>query len=166
MKLKNILILAAIALSAVVALTGVGLYIAWEPTNDEGMIRVNVSANGTEIVEFEDLHVLPGEESNYQLALYSPVNGPARVTLSFDEKAEGTLKNFVFVKITNEAGEVVCDLLLAEAMTQEFSFDAELGRKDPCELSVTYYMPEDVTNEAKNASALFDLVICACNEDT
>ena len=81
------------------------------------------------------------------------------------KKEEKTLKNFARVKILVK-GEAVYDELLANALKDEnISFSVDFGEDKNTELTVVYYLPIEVGNEAKNAEAIFELLITASNEE-
>ncbi len=134
-------------------------------TEDErNNIVVNLSDDNTEIVEFEALTLVPGEQCEYRIKLKNKNANEYDLSLDFVELEDKTLKNFARVKIVSK-DEVLYDELLADAFEDEnivFPIDFEVFRNT--ELRVIYYLPIEVGNEAKNAEALFKLVLTASNE--
>ena len=140
------------------------LYWAMDTQDDRNVVRVQLDAGETETIQFERLCLIPGETCEYTVSLSG--SHAKQYTLNFDfvETEVGTLKNYARVKIVAN-GTVVCDELLATAFERtdlalEVDFDAE---KNP-ELSIVYYLPIEIGNEAKNAEALFELLLTASNK--
>ena len=77
---------------------------------------------------------------------------------------EKTLKNFARVKIISN-GETVHDELLASAFdSEDLKLTVNFAKKRNTELSIVYYLPIEVGNEAKNAEADFEIHLTASNE--
>lgn len=155
----------ALIIGSVLIIVGVGL-IGWiTSTQDErNVINVQLQEGTTETVEFENLGLIPGEECEYVLSLKKGEKNAYDLRLKFVELEEKTLKQFARVKIIfNE--EVLHDELLADVfdgdeLTVHVDFDS--GKKT--ELKIVYYLPIEVGNEAKNAEAIFELLLTTNNE--
>ena len=81
-----------------------------------------------------------------------------------DTDEEKTLKKYARVKIVAD-GEVISDELLADAFEKEkIVLPVDFDDKKNTELKIVYYLPLDVGNEAKNAEAVFELLLTASNE--
>lgn len=134
-------------------------------TEDEmGVIEVQVEDGKTQSVEFKDLRLVPGGECSYTVKLERPSAEQYDLKLKFVETEEKTLKNFAHVKIL-AAGKAVYDKLLAEAFRDEgFTLPVDFAADKNTELTVVYYLPIEVGNEAKNAEAVFELLLTASNE--
>ena len=133
-------------------------------TTEGGMIKVFLSDGKTQIIEFENLSLVPGEECEYIVVLENTVAEQCYVNLDFREIEEKTLKQFVHVKIVSE-GEVICDELLADIFQHEtISLPVNFSEKQNTELKIIYFMPADVGNEAKNAESVFELRITTSNK--
>ena len=114
-------------------------------------------------VEFENLCMIPGESSKYTLRLRNKGNKDFDLSFSFNETEQGALKNFVRVQIVAK-GEVLSDDLLAdlfESQTHVLPFSLE--NAESFDVEIIYYMPSEVTNEAQNSEASFNLVIQVVN---
>ena len=138
-------------------------YFVANPDRGSETIKVDLGTGGD--VTFENLALLPGEKSEYEIELKGEVEAECDVTLKFEDKGDNTLKNYVYAKVEYN-GNVLCDKLLAEIFDDEamkFKSDLRDGRVNV--IKVTYYMPIEVENEAENAEAFIDLSITASNED-
>ena len=132
---------------------------------DRSNIEVYLSDGKTEIVEFDALSLVPGSECEYVIVLKNDNVNKYTLELDFTEKEEKTLKNFARVKILVK-GEAVYDELLANALNDEnITFSVDFGEDKNTELTVVYYLPIEVGNEAKNAEAIFELLITASNQE-
>lgn len=129
--------------------------------NGDGSIQVEIEDGETTEVEFEKLGLLPGQSTEYTLYLSSS-DGPTKtVHFDFHETSDSPLADFVYVKMIFN-GEVICDALLADVMTDApITFEADLSTGEQHEVTIIYYMPEEVGNEAEGAEAWFDLYITA-----
>lgn len=126
-------------------------------------IRVDLGEGGT--VAFEHLALLPGEYSKYDIELKGEVETECDVSLKFEEEGDKTLKYYVFARIEHN-GEVIADKRLSELFEDDaFEFKSDLSKGKISILTITYYMPASVENEAQNAEADFVLHITAANEE-
>lgn len=160
-KLMQIILVVGSALIIV----GVSL-MGWMLTteDDRSVIEIQLKDGKTQSVEFEDLSLVPGEECEYTVKLERSDADQYDLKLDFVETEEKSLKNYARVKILAN-GEVVCDELLAAVFENEdivLPVDFSEGRNT--ELKIVYYLPLDVGNEAKNAEAIFELLLTASNE--
>ena len=161
-KMKDIL--SSIAIGVMVGIIifevifAIGLF---RDPNGDGSIQVEVEDGEASVVEFEKLGLLPGQSVEYTLYLSSS-DGPTKtVHFDFHETADSPLADYVYVKMLFE-GEEICDALLADVMTDlPIAFETDLSSGDQREVTVIYYMPEEVGNEAEGAEAWFDLYITA-----
>lgn len=112
----------------------------------------NFSANG--------LHP-GGAPKEYTINLTSSVRDSYIINLSFVETEEGELKNFVEVTITY--GEDTQTYLLAELLDGEtVTFEnVEVANGEDAVITVSYSMPSEIGNEAKGATADFDIMLTA-----
>ena len=133
--------------------------------NGEAQIVEVEDLDGTKTMTFENLSLVPGDSCECVIKLTADASEKYDLKLDFvDLDAEKTLKDFVRVKI--EAGsETVYDGLLASAIQKEdMTVSVDSKSKKNTELKLTYYMPLEVGNEAKNAEADFELKLTASNE--
>lgn len=130
-------------------------------TVNGGMIKVLLSDGKTQIIEFEDLCLIPGEECEYIVKLENTGTEQCNVTLDFREIEEKALKHFVRVKIISD-GEILCDELLADMFQHEnIVLPVDFTENKNTELKIVYFMPLETGNEAKNAETVFELRITA-----
>lgn len=131
---------------------------------EENVIEVSIREDTVQTVEFENLCLLPGEQCSYTLSMSSEKAEKYDLKLQFVETEEKTLKHFAYVRIESD-GQILCDQLLAEAFESDaMVLPMDFSQNRNTELTVTYYMPSEVGNEAENAEAIFDLRIVASNE--
>lgn len=160
-KLMRIILIA----ESVLIIVGVWLMGWMLATEDErGVIEVKLEDGKTESLAFEDLALVPGEECEYTILFEKTSASKYDLELDFVETEEKTLKNYARVKIVAN-GKVISDELLADAFENEkivLPVDFDEGKNT--DLKVVYYLPIDVGNEAKNAEAVFALILTASNE--
>ena len=132
--------------------------------DDRSSMEVWLKDGVTQSVEFENLSLVPGEECEYMISLNSDTANTYDLSLDFVETVEKTLKNYARVKIIAN-GEAVCDELLATVFEgDDIVFPVDFSAGKNTELKIVYYLPLEVGNEAKNAEALFELLLTASNE--
>ena len=127
--------------------------------NRANSITIHVETDETELVSFRHIGLIPGESCEYKIKF----KGKEDVILEFDfiEKEEKSLKNFAYVRIVSE-DNVIFEELLADAFeNEEIVVPISFYKKLNTELTIIYYRPDEVGNEAKNAEADFDLEIRA-----
>ena len=151
---------------SVLIIVGVSLMGWMLATEDErGVIEVKLEDGKTESLAFEDLTLVPGEECEYTIQLEKTSASQYDLELDFvDTDEEKTLKNYARVKIVAN-GEVISDELFADAFEKEkIVLPVDFDEGENTELKIVYYLPLDVGNEAKNAEAVFELLLTASNE--
>ena len=117
-------------------------------------------------IEFEGLKMVPGDSVEYKLAFKGRDAKEYNVNLDFaDVDPDGTLKNFVRIKILSGENEIY-DELLADAMNgRNLSLNVNFKKAENTELKLVYYMPLEVGNEAKLATSDFRLNITSTVEN-
>lgn len=155
----------ALIAASVLIIVGVSL-MTWmlATADDRNVIKVSLDEGDSKPVRFEALSLVPGDECEYSVKLVK--DGADKFDLNFDfvETGDGTLKNYARVKIVVN-GNVVHDELLADALENEnILLSVDFGEDKNTEFQIVYYLPLDVGNEAKNAEALFGLMLTASNE--
>ena len=127
----------------------------------QNMIDVLLVDGKTKVVEFESLTLVPGEECEYTVRLRKSDIDKYKLKLDFVELEEKMLKNFARVKILAN-GEIVYDELLATTFENHGTvLSVDFAEEKNTELRIVYYLPIDVGNEAKNAEAIFELLLTA-----
>ena len=131
--------------------------------NRVNSITVDIETGETQLVKFDRIGLVPGESCEYTIKFKGGED--LDLSLAFAEGEEKSLKNFAFVKII--AGDVVIlDELLADVFEhEEITLSVNFNEKRNTEITIIYYLPIEVGNEAKNAEADFDLVIRADQAD-
>ena len=150
---------------SVLILIGVAL-MAWSlaTADDRNNIDLELSEGITETITFENLCLLPGDEASYHLNLKDDNARKYSLLFDFVEKEDKGLKNFVRVKIAS-GDTVLYDELLATAIAADsIIFDVNFKERVNTQLDITYYLPLEVGNDAKNAETLFELLLTATNE--
>jgi hypothetical protein len=129
-------------------------------SNDDQSIDVKMEYGETEIVEFEKFGLIPGESTEYTLYLSTSDGSTSHVTMEFSEQDDSPLGDFVRVKIlVND--EELCDELLADLFGgNDVTISGDIS-SDEFKVTLVYYMPEEVGNEAENAEAWFNVNITA-----
>ncbi len=160
-KLMRIILIAG----SVLIIVGVSLMGWMLATEDErSVIEIQLEEGKTKSVEFENLSLVPGEECEYTVKLEKSGADEYDLKLDFVETEEKSLKNYARVKILAN-GALVCDELLAAVFENEdIVLPVDFSEGKNTELKFVYYLPLDVGNEAKNAEAIFELLLTASNE--
>ena len=132
---------------------------------EKDVIKVKFSDGETEVVKVENLHLTPDGSCEYVIELKNDYLSTYNLILDFVDSAEGkTLKNYARVKIVSD-GAVVYDELLATAFNNDgilLPVQFSTGKNE--QLKIVYYLPLEVGNEAKNAEAVFEVLLTATNE--
>lgn len=163
--LRGKLLRSVLIISSAIILIGVALTTWILATEEErNNIEVVLSNGKTQCIEFSDLALIPGGQSEYKIVLKSNNAKEYELRLDFVELEEDVLKNFARVKIMSDDG-LICDELLATVFTEEPRvIPVDFNTRTNTELTIVYYLPLDVGNEAKKAEAVFELRLTASNE--
>ena len=122
------------------------------------VIKLYLEDGKTEAIGFSDLSLVPGDSKEYHVKLTASPAGKYDIKLSFAEEVDKGLKNFVHVKLIAD-DMVLCDQLLADAFeNDELVMPADFRKEKYADLTIIYYMPIEVGNEAKNVEAIFSLL--------
>ena len=160
-KLMRIILLVTGALTLVAVLLTGRLMVAEEEQN---VITIKMEDGEKQSYQFKSLCLLPGEECEYAIDLEKSALDKYHLRLEFSEKGEGTLKNFVRMKILS-GEETVYDELLASVLEGDgIVLEVDFSEGKNTDLAIVYYLPLAVGNEAKNAEAMFELLLTASNE--
>ena len=131
---------------------------------DRNNIEVVLSDKKTQVVHFDNLALIPGGECEYYVVLKSNNTKTYELSLDFVELGDEALKDFARVKIYSDDG-LICDELLATVFSEEpIVIPVDFNTSMNTELTIVYYLPLDVGNEAKKAEAVFELRLTASNE--
>lgn len=152
---------------SVMILIGVILSILFlcEACKDE-IIYVDLSSGiNSERVKFEDVALVPGEETGYTVRFLSDVSDEYDVSFTFSDGTDGTLNEHLCVKM-ELGGEILCDKPLNELIEEgPYKTVLSLTRNKYSDVIVTYYMPSETGNEAQSATGEFELFITASNAE-
>ena len=144
---------------AVIIGEGLVLYKIIDLGKDDHSIGVEIADGESGVVSFEHLGLVPGEQIEYTLIVTSNEGPTYAVDFDFRETEDSPLSDYVYVRMLL-GEEELCNALLADLMDSgAISRELKIKESDSCELTIIYYMPEEVGNEAENAEAHFDLYI-------
>ena len=159
-----------VVLCSVMIIIGVGL-VFWAMRNEKEVtvIDIRLSDNMSTPVDFDGLVLLPGQSTEYTLRFSSYSSRRYCVCLNFvedeDRKAYNTLKHYVRAQITI-GDEIAYDGLLENLIDDDpIRFPVNVRADLNTKVKIRYYLPDDIGNEAKGASAAFKLLVTAGNED-
>lgn len=162
MALRQFIMRIGIIVTAVLIIIGVILTI-WmlNDRNRQDVIDIGLDSTISPI-SFDKLKLMPGDSTEYTLAFKGKKTKVYDVRLDFEDvNEEGTLKNFIRIKIMSGETEIY-DGLLAEAIEKEFDeLRVDFKRGKNTTLKLIYYMPLEVGNEAKLATTDFRMHINA-----
>lgn len=163
---SNKIMRALLVIASLLVLIGV-LMTVWIfiQRRNQDIIKVQLSDGETEVIKFDALNLLPGDSCEYIIELKEEDFPQYNLSFDFvDVDEKKTLKNYARVKIiANQA--VVYDELLATAFENDnivLPVDLDTGKN--AKLKIVYYLPLEVGNEAKNAEAVFEVLLTASNE--
>ncbi len=150
--------------TSVLILIGVALMARMLATRDDrNVIHIDLD-DQTEPIVFENLALIPGESCTYTIRLGGDAAEQYRAHLQFEETEDLNLKHYAYVRVETN-GQVLCDQLMATVFAGEgIDLAVDLTQSSKQEVTITYYLPIDVGNEAQNAEAYFELLITASNE--
>lgn len=128
---------------------------------ENDIINVEIQEGVTKEIVFKKLDLVPGESCSYTLILENEEFVEYDVAFEFEETESFDLKKYVYVKMEAN-GKVFCDKLLSDVFNEETVYihiDSTItGSGD---IKITYYLPEDVGNEAQKAKSVFKLLVTA-----
>ena len=155
-----------VLLGATLIFVGVMLYDLIKSTEDErNNIEVYLFDGKTQIIEFESLSLVPGDECGYRVVLKDEHDDQYKLELDFIQGEESTLQNFARVKFVS-SGVVLYDDLLSNAIENEdMILNVDFEKNKNTVIDIIYYLPLETGNEAKNAVAVFELHLKAYNEE-
>lgn len=132
--------------------------------DDENVIDIKLENGETETVKFDNLALIPGDFCEYRINLKR--DGAARYDLKLDfvELEDKSLKNFARVKIMSGDNVLYDELLATAFLNDDLVLPVDFKENINTDLTVVYYLPEEVGNEAKNTEAVFELLFTASNE--
>ena len=149
-KIKYVLVLACVA----AAFVGATIFFLLQSEN-EAIDRTTISINGetTKTLAADIKGLYPGGKSEYEIALDG--GSDFEITLSFRDKSDGGLKEYIDVKIT--VGDKTIEKPLAELLDGgEISLGRNVGT-----IGIVYLMDEHAGNETQGADICFFIDITA-----
>ena len=162
---KSNLMRIILIVGSIFIIVGVSLMTWMLTTEDErNVIKVSVDEGKSETVKFDALSLVPGDECEYTVKLKK--GGADKFDMKFDfvETVDGVLKDYARVKIIVQDTVVYDDLLANTFENENIVLPVDFGVDKNTEFKILYYLPLEVGNEAKNAEALFELILTASNE--
>ena len=158
-KARNNLMRVLLLFGSVLILVGVvltGFLLATE--EDSTVIEIYLEYNSSHTVEFEHLGLIPGWETRYQLEFLQTRVDRYDLYVDFIPKdGGGELAKYARVKILSGETEVYDELLADAFRHPSLILPVDFGTGANTSLTVVYYLPEDVGNEAKLAEAFFEV---------
>lgn len=143
-------------------------YMLWHAKDRDSAISVGLGET-SEIVEFHNLEMHPGDSLEFDIELTHEVEGECKLSLDFIDSAPATvtnnLKNYIKVILIFNGSKVYEDDVTNAIDKDLAPIMCELDDKVPVKMTVIFMMPIEVGNEAENAEAFIDLSITASNED-
>lgn len=161
---KSKLMRIVLTATSVLILIGVVL-MAWmlATMDDRNYIKIDLD-DEVEPIVFEDLCLIPGQQSVYTLRLNSGSAQQCELSLDFVELEEKNLKEYAYIRIESD-GQVLYDQRMSIAFEDgDIVLPVDFTNTDKAEFTIIYYLPIEVGNEAQNAEAVFELLIKASNE--
>ena len=112
------------------------------------------------VIPVRDLRLNPSESKEYSVDMVCAASGTFAFELSYEEKTDGGLKQFINVTITAD-GAVVYQGSLQDLINNglKVNFKGELQAKEPLVLTFHYEMPREIGNEAQGTYSDFDVHI-------
>lgn len=123
----------------------------------KNIVHVDIE-DGTQVVEFKDGFLTPGEKCEYIISL-SGNSSKYRVSLKFVEKESCMLKDCVWVSVEAE-GEEIYTNLLSSFFERDIIFPKSFSNRKN-KIKIVYYLPESAGGETEDAKTDFDIVITA-----
>ena len=123
-------------------------------------IKVRQDGLTEDVFTVRDLRLNPSESKEYSANLVCAASGTFAFELSYEEKTDGGLKQFINVTITAD-GAVVYQGSLQDLINNglKVNFKGELQAKEPLVLTFHYEMPREIGNEAQGTYSDFDVHI-------
>ena len=163
-KLDLVSRVALITTAVLVVLSIVLLIFIISNERDTSVIKIDIERGEQETLTFDNLALIPGEQSEYKLELNVGSTQKYDLHLDFRETHDGDLKKYARAKIIVE-DEVIFDDLLSKLLEKaSFSLPIDLKEKKSASIGLIYYLPEEIGNEAQDTEATFELTITAGNE--
>lgn len=144
---------------AVIIGEGLVLYKIIDLGKDDHSISVEIGDGESGVAGFEHLNLVPGQEVQYTMSISSKDGPTYAVDFEFRNRGDSDLQDYVYVRMLI-GEEELCNALLADVMDSgPISHYTRISEGDPCEVTIIYYMPEEIGNEAEGAEAHFDLYV-------
>ncbi len=158
----------AILTIVVSLLTILGLILVVTIKNDQKKFDENIVIEGNgAITESSGVSLegfYPGKSQDYTIRITCQTDGEFKFTLTFNETADGLLKNYVDVCVFVGNKQVDEAPLKDYLSGKVVEFTSELNAKDATIINIKYTMPESIGNEAKNTTASFYIKTVIENE--
>ena len=160
MKNKNInmLIISFLVISAFAVMLIIFVGTAKRDFSENIKVRQDGLTEG--VIPVRDLRLNPSESKEYSVDMVCAASGTFAFELSYEEKTDGGLKQFINVTITAD-GAVVYQGSLQDLINNglKVNFKGELQAKEPLVLTFHYEMPREIGNEAQGTYSDFDVHI-------
>ena len=139
----------------------VGVFLTWwmlATEEDSSVIEIRLDYESSHTVEFDHLGLVPGWETRYSVDFLQSRADRYSLHVDFVPKdGGGELPKYARVKILSGETEVYDELLADAFRHPSLILPVDFGTGANTSLTVVYYLPEDVGNEAKLAEAFFEV---------
>ena len=152
----NMLIISFLVISAFAVMLIIFVGTAKRDFSENIKVRQDGLTEG--VIPVRDLRLNPSESKEYSVDMVCAASGTFAFELSYVEKTDGGLKQFVNVTIT-VGDEVVYQGSLKDLIDNglKVSFKGVLEAKEPLVLTFRYEMPREIGNEAQGTYSDFDV---------
>ena len=163
--MKNVLVsLFVLAALSATILAGVGItgYMI-NTSNSDNVFELSLTANEVTELEFDEVMLVPGDSVEYVVELRSDLSAGYDLLISFyqDAAEDQLLRDFAYLRMEAE-GQILCDRLLSDCIRDEaIPLSCYLEDKKPYDVTLTFYMPEEVGNDAKGTKLDLDILFAA-----
>ena len=163
---KKLTVRDAVLIGILAIIIGIILIYTLYQKDDRDVIRINVDHEESKTISFENLAMVPGEETGYTFTFDQVDIADYDVVLQFKKTEKTVPCDFIYVRISID-GEILHDKSLGELLDKDPIFFHVTPIKDRSrEVNVVYYIPLDVGNEAQDVEVYFDLVVTATSQSS
>lgn len=133
--------------------------------HQDDLIKVAVRPGESCLVDLElnDFVLVPGYQKEYQLRVITEKKSHYNLTFQFKDLAEKNdpLKDNFYVKIEYDGTVYYDDKLAVFYEKDDMAFTVDMSNNFSTDLTITYYIPEEVGNEIQGCKVDFQLYITA-----
>lgn len=169
MKIGKSTMLLMLVAFCVAAMAGMGIIYYTQAAKDDFELGEDVTlrpeGETTITQEVTELNLVPGTSQSYSVDMKCKAENTYAINVAFTETGNNSLRQFVFVEVYLNGG-LVGKMSLDELLRgKTFDSECKLYADTAAILEFRYDMPLNVGNEAKGASASFDVTITVVAEN-